>query len=553
MASFTTSGSTPQSNSFLSGYSASNTGTTPAAKALSSAANMSTPTGQVYVPPPVAPTTPVKSTAVTHPDGTQVTTTYHAPEPGLLSSAPAGGSSSSSNVDTNYQLQPGETTAAYNARIASYNAGQGSNGTNTQTPTQPASTGTTAPSSATPTFSGLVGQTVNTATGGSPAAQGYTADTANYGAGNIPIGQSAANIASTYGQQIANVGQQGAQFEGGQLTTGTSPVAEGNAAVTAQTTAAEQQALASGESAALQGTQQQLTAQDQAASAANQAAGQATTAQTQKLGGLESATGSVAPQQNYPFVFNPATGTYTNAATGGMVDASSAAQAVLSGQVSYADAKSALGYLGTSAEAQLQSAILQQNPGANLNQLEAQAAGQQAVAGAPYGAQASNIGTAGTAQAGAYNSIYGTATSAAAATATQQAQIRSVGTDAINAMQAAGINPTSSQFANKTINQLQSELSSPQYAQFNTAMQALAARVGAALQAGEIPTAATSNATAIANGNISLSALASTLSQVDDELGQFVDTQNGLAAYAKSQIGSTGGSSASGNDPLGIL
>lgn len=118
---------------------------------------------------------------------------------------------------------------------------------------------------------------------------------ANSGAANNALGQNAQNIAANYGQQIANVGGQGAKFQAGQLTTGTTPVAEGNAAVTAQTTAAQQAALAAGEQAALTGNQQAISAQGQTQSALATAAGLAQPSQA--------AFGQT--------VFDPATGQYT--------------------------------------------------------------------------------------------------------------------------------------------------------------------------------------------------------------------------------------------------
>lgn len=162
------------------------------------------------------------------------------------------------------------------------------------------------PQTPAPTFQGAVGNLLKASQTGSPVAgtaasqlvntqpgtstaQGYTLATGGYGAGNIPIGQQAADIAAQYGKQIANIGTQGAAFGAGQRTTGTSPVAEGNAAVTAQTTAQQQQALAAGESAALQGTGQELTAQQQAANAANAAAGTALTGQSNQITGQNAA------------------------------------------------------------------------------------------------------------------------------------------------------------------------------------------------------------------------------------------------------------------------
>lgn len=152
------------------------------------------------------------------------------------------------------------------------------------------------PAAYNPSFSGLVGQLGQAATQGSPQGQQVQQQLQSTAQGNIPIGQSAAQIAANYGQQIADVGKQGAAFTAGQKTTGTSPVASGNAAITAQTTAAQQQALATGEEAALQGTGQQLTAQQQAASGLNQAGGLAYQGQGLAQQGLQQAGSLAQPQ-----------------------------------------------------------------------------------------------------------------------------------------------------------------------------------------------------------------------------------------------------------------
>lgn len=241
--SFTSQGSLPSqyfSAKNLSAGPQTTQTTTPVSAALNAVQK------PVYNPPPTIPppTTPVKSTTVNNTDGSSHVTTYHAPDTG----------------DT------------------------GAGGTKTAD-TTPATT-----------FPGLIGSLANSSQTGSATTPGYIQKTADYGAGNIPIGQDAAKIAADYGKSIADVGGQGARFEAGQLTTGTSPVAEGNAAITAQTAAAEQAALASGESAALEGTSQELTGQGQAATAANAAAGQANASQGLKLTGLGTAAGLAAPQ-----------------------------------------------------------------------------------------------------------------------------------------------------------------------------------------------------------------------------------------------------------------
>ena len=388
-----------------------------------------------------------------------------------------------------------------------------------------------------PTFGGVAGQLANTAGQGSPTAQGYAAQTAQYGAGNIPIGQQAQSIANDYGQKIANVGQQGAQFEAGQRTTGTSPIAEGNAAITAQTTAAQQQALATGEGAALQGIGYQLTGQNQAANATNESAGQANVGQQNMQSGLNQAGGLLQPTQ-VPYsnqYINPTTGLPVNPQAGANEQSAVQLEAgkVRNNQETLSQAETNLGSYSQQGLNDLNQAL---GSGFNANANAGAAAGQASVAGAPGAAQASNITSAGTASTNSWNGIMSTANTSAATYAQQQAAIRSVGGQALGLMQNdPAINHFAAQFGNQAINKLQSQLSNPQYAAFNTAIQSLQARIGAALQAGEIPTSATQNAQSIANGNISLNALGSTLNQVDTELSSFVDTQNSLANYAKQQ------------------
>lgn len=101
-------------------------------------------------------------------------------------------------------------------------------------------------------------------------------------------------------QQIADVGMQGARAQAGYKTTGTTPVAEGNAAVIAQTTAAQQAAL---------GEQQQ---------AALTQAGLGQTQQGLEQGAIGTAAGLAAPQtaEYGKTVFDPVTGQYTGGGTG---------------------------------------------------------------------------------------------------------------------------------------------------------------------------------------------------------------------------------------------
>lgn len=231
-------------------------------------------------------------------------------------------------------------------------------------------------------FPSVVASLANRGTQPNQQAQDYTAQGAAYGAGSIPIAAQARDIASQFGQKYAEIGQQGAKFQAGQLTTGTSPVAEGNAAVTARTTAAQQTALAQGEQAALQGIGYQLTGQQQAQAGANAAAGQAYTGQGLQQAALGTAASYSQPSQNFPYVFDPLTGTYKAPGVGGgtnagggltynpTTDAQTFAQQVINHQIPYQDALNALGYAGPAATALLQQAIVQ--GGGNLTQLQAQ-------------------------------------------------------------------------------------------------------------------------------------------------------------------------------------
>jgi hypothetical protein len=288
-------------------------------------------------------------------------------------------------------------------------------------------------------FPGLVGSLAGTSQQGSPEAQNYTNQTANYGAGNIPIGQKAQNIADQYGKQIAQVGGQGAAFESGQLTTGTSPVATGNAAVTAQTTAAQQLALATGEQAALQGIGYQLTGQNQAASAANSAAGQANTGQELVQSGLNQAATRAALQLGsigqVPFSpLNQGQGQVLGSGQQGNIQGAGQ----LLGQF---QGSQALGASTLQGQAQGQQALAAASG-------VGQAAGQQALAAAPGQTQASVYSTQ-QAQVAGYTS------------ALQQGQ--NLQSQLANLIGQFGLNPNDLNAANAGIQKIAQNVSSPQY------------------------------------------------------------------------------------------
>ena len=313
--------------------------------------------------------------------------------------------------------------------------------------TPPAATTQTQPPTGTRgLFSNVVSSLANRGTTPNQQAQDYTAQAAQYGAGAIPIAEQARDIANQFGQKYAEVGQAGARFRAGQLTTGTSPVAEGNAAVTAQSTAAQQTALAQGQQAALQGIGYQLTGQQQAQQAANAAAGQAYTGQGLEQQALQQAGSLSQPSQNFPFVFDPTTSSYTAPGVGGAgigagltgnpaTDAQTFAQQVINHQIPYADAVRSLGYAGPTAEAALQQAIVQ--GGGNLTQLQAQ----------------TGVQTSQEAQVQGYKS------------ALQQGQnLQSQLTDLITTF---GLNPNDLNAANIAIQKIATNISDPRYQQLS--------------------------------------------------------------------------------------
>lgn len=260
--------------------------------------------------PGVLPTTPVKK--ITAADGS--TTEFHAP----VVKAP-------DDLSNKYNTSTGVLNTNYKDPNAS--------ATNTSAPADTTSKPDV-------TYPGLVGGAVTAAKG------------------NEAIGQRAADIAAQYGKQISDIGQKGAGLTAGQLTTGTSPVAEGNAAITAQTIAAQQQAAATGEQAALAGTGQQLTANQNTATALNTAAG--LTPEALRYGGA--AGGTLNPLNNLDSI----------------------ATQVINGQISPAQAKAMGGGISTW-EGALNQALLAKNPQYNEAQVQGKYEATQGAAGTQAG------------------------------------------------------------------------------------------------------------------------------------------------------------------------
>lgn len=374
----------------------------------------------------------------------------------------------------------------------------------------------------------------------SPQAQQYNAQTAQYGAGNIPIGQQAEGIASNAQNSINQVAQQAAQGGIGMLTGGAlNPIALGRAGAIENQAAQEQQALAAAAQVGLQGTSQALTGQGQAANASNAAAGQALSQLQQTQSGLNQA-GTLA-NQGQQTQQSAATSLLSNmpqALQYGAYGASNLspstylpqlAQQVRQGLISPADANN----IANSAYGGAGSTMLNQQlngTGFNYNTAAGNSAAQQSVAQ-----------TGGTAVQSANQNVLNTATSNLASLTNLANNITSTGNLAIQSMAGAGIDPTNSRWANTTINQMLTQFNSPQYQQFNTALQALQTQVSQLINTGQDLSTSSSGANAIVGGGATLGTLQATVSQLQKETGTLVANQKSIANSAQSAV--TGGSS----------
>lgn len=383
-----------------------------------------------------------------------------------------------------------------------------------------------------PTFPGLVTNLVNTSLAsspvagsaagglmnvgqqGSPAAQGYASQGAAYGAGSIPIAAQANDIAKQFGQRYADVGQQGAKFEAGQLTTGTTPVAEGNAAVTAQSVAAQQGALAQGEQAALQGIGYGLTGQQQAANAANQAAGTELSSTGQQLTGLNEAGGLGLQAQGLQ--------------QQGLTSAAGFAQPQPYGLTSQPYFPLGDSYGGGGNNGALDRATL-----------AGQIQGAQALGAAPGSAAASNVQTAGTAQTGAAATAYGQYYQQALSVNTALNQVQSLGNLALQTAQGGNINPFQMAAGNSTLAQVRRQLSSPAQGTFDQTMATFQGALSQLFSSSSdvTPTQVSAWSTQISNGTMPLATLQAIYQQAIKEGNLRLNNilQTGGSAYQQLQ------------------
>jgi hypothetical protein len=293
-------------------------------------------------------------------------------------------------------------------------------------------------------------------------------------------------------------------------------------------------------------------------SAAQTSAGMATAQQGTQQTGLIGAANALQPQTQYGALTSPVTGQPISSS--GVVSSASSLPAA---------AQSALAVLPTNGQnAVMLEAQKVQNNSETLAQAQTNlsAYGQtgvtalSAILGSGFNtntnagasaAQQSNVSTAGTASAATNAGIYQTQLTSAAGTLQQAQAIQSSGAQLINTMTSLGINPTDPNIANKTINQLSSQFSSPAYATFNANIANLQAKVSSLLSAGEIPTTASGAAQQIIDGSMSVSGLSAAITQINTEASQLAASQLSTAttAYQNLQSGNNGTTNTSAPSP----
>lgn len=531
--SFTSQGATPGMSAGMD--TPFNTATqpltsSPAANALNAAQN---------VPTPTPPSTPVKRTTVTNPDGSSTSTEYHAP--------------ATSPQPTTQQYNPGggPTDTVYNNGIGtSYQNGQPVSGYMPASPTTPQNTSSTAA----PTFAGLIGSLANTSQTGSQNATQATTGLLNAPSQNATLGQNSVNTGNEYANDIKSAISPYVKLSAGQATTGTTPVAQGRSLATLNAANELGTQLTNAGNLALTGNSQAITAQGQGQSGLESAGSVANTQQSNEQSGLQQAGSLTQPTSNFPFKFDPLTGSFSNAATGAGVgkltynltqDAATLATEVINGNIPYSEAVTAMGYapnnVGTGA---LQQAIVA--AGGNIASLEGQAAGQQAVGAAGGTANAQNIVTGGTAAVNAGASTYAQANPAYLNL--KENIIPNIDNfGKLLTQGAGGVNPFATQYGNMTLQQFQSQLSSPQQAAFNATFQQLQKSIAALAGAGgtQTPTANSAQSDATLSPTSKMSTIESTLNRIAQEGNVYLTNQGNLSNAALNQAQGGGGSNSS--------
>lgn len=330
---------------------------------------------------------------------------------------------------------------------------------------------------------------------------------------NAQIAQNATDIANKY-QALAIPYLKNAQGqEVGEATTGLSPVGEGNAAIIANAAGSYMSGLSAQENSALSANAQGLTAQ----------------AQTQSA--LSSAGSLTQPSATFPFVFDPATGSFSTSGGNLQTSISGGVQQAISNPTLYSSLEGAIqATYGQAAAGMFQQAFIQAggNPSIAAGQAtgaqalaaapgQGQAAGEAAVIAAGGQTQAANIQTAGTAATSAASTAYQTATQQVADANKIYAGVTNVASQ-LNDTLSSWHNEGKITNINQAINAVASITSDPQYQAYLTALTNTQAAYRAILGSqGTNPNAATNESIDVLNPNSSPAAINAALNQLSKD------------------------------------
>lgn len=536
---------------------------------------------------PLFPTTPATAPKASNPSqnistpSTTIAPKYQAP-----TNAPSQASilGASANDPASFNFLPGESPQAYNSRIAALTSGQGGGQTGGagggQIGSAPASnlagatysqqqttqqrgasaTGTGGVAAQydsngnplystganTATFPGILNQLAGTSAAGSGA--GQVATGALIGASGNSYNQYTGQADNSYGNtnqlnsELQNTIQNAGLAQKANQSGFESPgVALGNQQVLENYYGAQENALSSALTAnqGLYGTA--TTGQGNALSGFNSAAGAANTAQANTQSGLNQAGSLAAPTigaQGSAF-YNPA----DESTVGGLSPAQLQQYAQLYATGQQAGIPSAI--TGNPVlNAQVLAMAGQINPNFNVNTAAGQAQGQQESAAAPGTAAAQNTITGQTAAVNAGNSAYQQADPAYLKLA-NYTMPNIDGFGQLLTGGAGGVNPFASQYANMSLQQFQSQLSSAQQAQFQTTFQQLKQSIADLAGSGgsQTPTANSSQADATLSPTSKMSTIMATLQRIQQEGDIYLKSQGALNNAALSQTQGGGGAS----------
>lgn len=395
---------------------------------------------------------------------------------------------SSSSVDTNYQLKPGEAQSDYITRIAGYNATK--NGvanpysappTTGNTYSAPANqtTGLTAPP--TPTYGGLIGSIASTAQDIGQQGQMTPEE--------VAARKALAGVADTK----SGINQSFAEWQAANAKDAI-PVEfqQGRAQV--------EQNLQANRLAAV-GQHEQALSQGVSALAAERAAN--TGAYQGEASALGTAAGYAQPQlsqygQNY---YNPLTAGQPGQGgdIGGVI--TQYAQGLANGTLPYSSIPSTI-----TGNPVLNAQLLQAAGGSNFNLNSA--LGSSA-------AQQSNAQLGGTAVQQANASTYQNALPQYYQMQAQLQNVEGLGNMLLQTAAGGQVNPFDARFANQTVAQFQSQLSSPERTRFQETLNNFQGAASALLanSSGQIPTDVSSSINALGTGTLSLGALKALVDQ----------------------------------------